>query len=82
VAPVDECVFGDDIVTSSIISIPLTSVQMKCSDVFDLIEFYNKSISGYCHQEFFRSSCCQSCISIKLISIKSKSFNLSLLNLI
>lgn len=57
------CLFGDGLVTQEITGLKLTAPQMNCVDVFKLIEQAGQSISGFCSNDLFGDTCCQSCKS-------------------
>jgi hypothetical protein len=62
-APINDCPFGDDLVSQEIFNLKLPTPQQTCQDVFKIIVAANKSISGYCSSNNFRQACCQSCKS-------------------
>lgn len=66
-APVDNCVFGDGVITSQSINLKLPASQISCQDVFAVIESNGQSISGYCADSNFNNICCQSCKSINFV---------------
>ena len=64
-APVGNCVFGDDLVTNlQVIPDPLPMSQMTCGSVTDyLIAEKNQFAYAYCLNPIFRFTCCNFCIS-------------------
>lgn len=54
-APIDECIFGDDVVVNlQVIGEPLPQTQMSCEDVFTYLSSIDQFPIAYCSTPLFK----------------------------
>ena len=64
IAPVGNCLFGDDVITQNLVNFPLPSPNMTCQTLLDYIADVRKeSPYAYCSLNFFENTCCSTCRS-------------------
>jgi hypothetical protein len=64
-APVDDCVFGDDILQANEIFTNEPPYQMKCQEFLNYAyTSLNKNALYYCSLNFFNKRCCSTCKSV------------------
>ena len=62
-APLDDCVYGEDILTKFNSALELPEETMSCQSFFDHVASKNISPKTYCLMPHIASICCKTCPS-------------------